>query len=82
MAAAWTFDAEHKDNEDYTTTAVVHADDVVAWLWGVGVGRIDKTCYSTNPDDGEHSSFLLTRQQQCISGVIPAAGVGHDVDVI
>lgn len=60
MAAAWTFDSEHEDDEDYPTTAVIHADDMVAWLWSVGVGRIDETRYSINPDDGEHSSFLLT----------------------
>ena len=48
----------------------------------MGVGHIDKTCYFIIPDDGEHSSFLLTRQHQCISGVIPVAGAGHGIDVL
>ena len=82
MATARAFDTDHEGNEDYATTAVVHADDLVAWLWSVGVGRIDETRYSVNPDDAEMASFLANRKQQCISGIIDMTAPGADADAL
>ncbi len=44
---ARSFDKEHK----LEATAVTHADDLSAWLYGVKVGLVLKMRYSVNPDN-------------------------------
>jgi hypothetical protein len=41
------------DQELNTTSAVTHADDLCAWLYGAKTGLIPETRYSVNPDDEE-----------------------------
>ena len=75
--AAKSFDG---DNEVEATSAVHHADDLNAWLYGVKRGLILESCYSINPDDTEITSFSKERHLQCISSTMANARLGGGVD--
>ncbi len=61
--AVRSFDEEHK----LEATAVTHADDLNAWLYGVKTGLVPKTRYSINPDDTKIATFCNERHLQCIT---------------
>ncbi len=61
--AARSFDKEH----ELEATAVTHADDLNAWLYGVKAGLVPKTRYSVNPDDTKIVTFCNERHLQCIT---------------
>jgi hypothetical protein len=56
---------------------ITHADDLIAWLYGIKAGLIKDTRYQINPDDSEINSFCKERHAQCIKGV---AGVSVSFD--
>ncbi len=61
--SARSFDEEHK----LEATAVTHADNLNAWLYGVKTGLVPKTRYSVNPDDTKIATFCNERHLQCIT---------------
>jgi hypothetical protein len=67
--AARSFDEEHK----LKATAVTHADNVSAWLYGVKVGLVPETRYSVNPDNTKIATFCNNQYLQCITSNVTAA---------
>ena len=54
------------DQELNTTSAVTHADDLCAWLYGAKTGLIPETRYSVNHDNEEVEAFYIKRHNDCI----------------
>ncbi len=67
--AARRFDEEH----ELEATAVTHADNLSAWLYGVKIGLVPKTRYSVNPDDTKIATFCDDQDLQCITSNVTAA---------
>jgi hypothetical protein len=61
--AARSFNKEH----ELEATAVTHADDLNAWLYGVKTGLVPETRQSVNPDDTKIATFCNERHLQCIT---------------
>jgi hypothetical protein len=38
--AARVFDLEHKEDENYITSAADHAGDFILWAWGIGADQV------------------------------------------
>ncbi len=56
--AAREFDlAQTKKNTIIQVNAIIHSDDLKAWLYGVKLGSVNETRYSVTPDDGQVSMF-------------------------
>jgi hypothetical protein len=66
-AAAIEFDAEHKHNEDYATTATDHAGDFILWAWGVKAGQVSTTRLTMDPYDANLECFRHKHHQSCIT---------------
>ena len=66
-AAAFEFDAEHKEDKNYITTASVHAADFILWAWGAGNRLAAATKMTFDPNDEDLEQFRFERHQQCIS---------------
>ena len=65
-AAAFEFDAEHGEDENYITTATDHAADFILWAWGAGKGRVTPTKMTFDPNNDDIESFQIEQHQQCI----------------
>jgi hypothetical protein len=63
-AAAFEFDAEHEEDENYITTAAVHAADFIIWAWGAGNGLANATKMTFDPNDEDLEQFRIERHQQ------------------
>jgi hypothetical protein len=61
-------------------TALTHADDLNAWLYGVKRGRINETRYNVIPDDEEAVNFFNNCHLQCISNARQGLAQGRVVD--
>ena len=68
--AARTFDQANGP----TASAVNHADDLCAWLYGVKTGLVPETRYSVSPDDAEVEAFNIKWHNDCINVPIDATG--------
>jgi hypothetical protein len=55
------------DIPKFQSTAVHHAEDLSAWLYGVKIVVVPKTRYSMNPDNTEIAKFCADRHLQCIT---------------
>ena len=77
-AAARAFDLAHANAENMRGNAVNHADDLLAWLYGVHVGSITETRYSVLPDDQDIALFNTEQHRACISqeGAVEFAAAG------
>jgi hypothetical protein len=71
-AAAKAFDEEHKEDEDYITSAEDHTGDFLFWAWAVGAGRVSATSCIFDPTDINLEFFRIKRHQECL---IPSRGV-------
>jgi hypothetical protein len=67
--AARSFSKEH----ELEATAVTHADNLSAWLYGVKTGLVPETRYSVNPNNTKIATFCSNRHLQCITLSIMAA---------
>jgi hypothetical protein len=54
-AAAFEFDAEHKEDENYIITAAVHAANFILWAWGAGNGLATATKMTFDPNDEDRA---------------------------
>ncbi len=57
-AAAFEFDAEHEEDENYITTAAVHAANFILWAWGAGNGLATATKMTFDPNDKDLEQFI------------------------
>ena len=80
--AARTFNSEHEEGEMMTSLALIHADDLNAWLYSVKVGSINETRYQINPDDVEVTAFCKEWHVQRIKGLQGTAASLDDISVI
>jgi hypothetical protein len=85
--AAFKFDAIHKNNKEYTTTAANHARHFICWAWGVGAGRVIQTKLTFNPNNANLECFENERHQTCIikpwtniPGGLPPAPAGENAN--
>ena len=87
-AAAFEFDAEHEEDENYVTSAAVHAADFILWAWGAGNGLATATKMTFDPNDEDLELFRIERHQLCISqpwvatlpGALPPAPAAADLN--
>jgi hypothetical protein len=66
-AAAFEFNAEHEEDENYVTSAAVHAANFILWAWGAGNGLATATKMIFDPNDEDLKFFRIERHQLCIS---------------
>ena len=66
FAEAKRFDAEHASDKSYRHKALAHAENFALWAWGVRAKRVQETCFSIRPDDGELKNYADARHKQCI----------------
>lgn len=71
IAAATQFDDEHKDDKEFTTSAVSIAESFVMWLWGVHTGKVPATRSSIDVTNVEFENYKRERELLCI---LPATG--------
>ena len=55
---------EHEEDENYITTAAVHAADFILWAWGAGNGLANATKMTFDPNDEDLEQFRIERHQQ------------------
>jgi hypothetical protein len=60
-AAAFEFDAEHEEDENYVTSATVHAADFILWAWGAGNGLATATKMTFDPNDEDLEQFRIAK---------------------
>ena len=65
-----------------TSLALIHADDLNAWLYSVKVGSINEPRYQINPDDVEVTAFCKEWHVQCIKGLQGTSASLDDISVI
>ena len=70
--AATAFDLEHKEDENYVTSAADHAGDFILWAWGIGADRVSAISIFFEPTDIDLERFKIERHQACIT---PSRGV-------
>jgi len=73
-AGATVFDLEHKDDENYITSAADHAGNFILWAWGIGADRVSAISIIFDPTDTDLIFFKIERHQACI---IPLRGLGQ-----
>jgi hypothetical protein len=85
LNAARSYDLKNKN----LATAVTHADDLNASLYGVKTGSISETRYSVTSDDTNIANFCMDRHLRCItanrttaSGITAGAAIIHNALVI
>jgi hypothetical protein len=71
-AAATAFDLEHKEYENYVTSATDHAGDFIIWAWGIGADQVSAISIIFDPTDIDLERFKTERHQACIT---PSRGV-------
>jgi hypothetical protein len=84
-AAAFEFNAEHENDENYITSAAIHAADFILWAWGAGNGLATATKMTFGPNDEDLEQFRVNHHQQCIKqpwlpGGLPPAPVTADIN--
>jgi hypothetical protein len=71
-AAATVFEEEHKEDEDYITSAADHAGDFICWAWRIKAEQVSTTSIIFESTDIDLERFKIERHQTCI---IPLGGV-------
>ena len=63
---ARVFDLEHKEDENYITSAADHAGDFILWAWGIGADQVSAIHIIFNPTDTDLECFKIERHQTCL----------------
>jgi hypothetical protein len=51
------FNAKHKNDTEYTTSASNHAGNFILWAWGAGTGQVSATRMTFDPNDDDLGHF-------------------------
>ena len=70
---ATIFDLEHKEDENYITSAADHAGDFILWAWGIGTDQVSATSIIFDPTDTATTTSI---------DIIPGIGVEFSCIII